>query len=251
MKTLDGTIWGTFLQRMLTDCHEKASEPFPLVDMGWENNVGAFLDSGANVNERIYHRPDYYGYRYDGTPLVRSTPVNLIGYRINFQFSALSVLQRCLASGPKFSAIEDACIASGASLYSECTEIILKVHKEEHHHKQEVDVKLSKQQSSQFLDGLAQPPNEVVTGWMKDPQIYNYQVVEFFHELDVEQLLEQARREEALQGNIIQEQESSEDDSSNGIKSISYGSSIDPPDSRLLEIEGSSHSAQTPLIEDW
>lgn len=228
MKKFEVTIWNSFLQRLVCAYYGKNPGNF---HKEWENTVEVFLESGASVNEEFY--PEF---------VLSPRPLNLKDFRLICHFSLLSILQLCLTSGSNFSKIEEACVASGAFLYSECTMVFFRLFRPpEFEDCSWHELYPSKQQLSQFLKALNKGSLNKGSSEL---------IMEVLQELGIEQLLEQAQREEALQGNVIQEQKSSEDDSSNGIKSISDGSSIGPPDSHLLEMEGSCHSAQTPQIED-
>ena len=138
------TVWDCFLQRMHRWCSGDEAYDWDhshLSEM-WLGTVRQFLESGADVNERIYSVLN--NSMLESVPhLVSSTPLTLKRYLVKQHSSPLSVLQQCFASSPEFSAVEDACNASGASLYFECTSISFIVLEGEDY--RWVDSKLSKQ----------------------------------------------------------------------------------------------------------
>ena len=236
------TVWGCFLQKLHNACYGRSLEQDPSIDTGWRKTVRAFLDSGANVKESICYNLGQDIFE-DVNHSASSTPLKLTRYLIKLDLSALSIIQQCFGNDPKLSEFEDACITSGAILHSECTEMLFEV-RDEGGQRRWLDSKLSKQQLSQFINMWEKHLKALTGNRMKQRQILKNQAVGVFQELDIEQLLEQARREEELQDNQIQEEESQEHRSGND-KSISHQPSIDAPDSNTLEVKGPPHSARS------
>ena len=112
----EGTIWGFFLQKLHKACYTS----YEMEILAATDAIQAFVGSGANVNERICFTLDDSGQitSYDGVRRsVSSTPLRLTAYSIRLHLSALSALKQCFAESPEISGIEEAFIASGASLY--------------------------------------------------------------------------------------------------------------------------------------
>lgn len=213
-KTRESTLWGSFLRTLY---HMRCARPWDpskilkLLDTGCEGTVTEFLRSGANVNERVCL---FFKYPLFESVInsVSSTVLRLMAYRINLHISALSILQQCFAKIPILSEIEGACIASGASVYYECSEIYIKVQKGDD--ERWVDSKLSRQQLKHFSQALDQRLRKLAGALWKKHHVFKRQVVELFRELDIPQLYEQACQEGELQGQFIQEQTPQENESS-------------------------------------
>ncbi|CAD6575193.1 MAG: hypothetical protein ASARMPRED_007126 [Alectoria sarmentosa] len=244
-EALERTVWGSFLQKLHNACYGRSLEQDPSIDTGWRKTVRAFLDSGANVNERICYNLGQDIFE-DVNHLASSTSLKLTRYLIRLDLSALSVLQQCFGDSPKISEIEDACISSGAALYSECTEMLFEI-RDEVGQRRWLDSKLTKQQLSQLISIWEERLKALTGDRKKQRQILKGQAVELFQELDIGQLLEQARREEELQEKQVREEESQENQSGNE-KSTSDRPSIDAPDSNTLEGKGPPHSARSSQI---
>ena len=131
--------------------------------------------------------------------------------------------------------------------YSECTKILFEV-EGKGGQRRWLDPKLPKQQLRTLLEILEERPEDF-SGVREKKRGLDRLAVEWFQELDLETLYEQACQEEAVQGAIIQEEESQAGESSQNSQSISNGPSTDAPDSHTLEGEAPAHSTQTPQIE--
>lgn len=254
METSEGTIWGSFLRTVCYVSYGNSmngNSIYPWVDIetGLLGAVPEFLGKRANVNGTFYLDLEY---RLDNFVVhsASSKHFRLIGYRISLHISALSVLQQCFTKNPKFSVIEEACIAFGAFPYFECTEVPLEVMVGDDI--RWLDSKLSKQQLIQFSQTLDQRLRASAGKFPEKRQVVKRQIRELFQELDVEHLYEQACREKKLHiqpWQEWQEEDSQEDKSNDDIKEISDESDISAPDSPALEVEGPSHSAPSSQLE--
>lgn len=168
-------------------------------------------------------------------------PLTWTQYSIRLRISALSVIQQYFTDSPECSEFEGAFVSAGASTYSECTELFLMVGQGKD--KRRVDPKLSKQQLSQFWEVLNQRLKASPGDILMRCEIIERQVMELVQKLDMEQLYQQAPRDEELEERSIPEEQSQEDESSEDIESISDRSSIDASDSDTFEAEGPSDSA--------
>lgn len=195
-ETPEGTVWGFFLQKMhnwfsLDKILGRLSrDDSVLDDTGWSNTARAFLENGANVNKRICYKlgpkPFYYVAHLDD-------PIALLAeYDIGLHLSATSVLQQCFANSPKLSGIEGPYIAAGSSLYFECTAVSFRVGE-----KGWIDSNLSKQHLKQLSHVSEQLLRASREDRMKRHQAFKRQIVDLFHDFDMQQLHEQRR----LQGN--------------------------------------------------
>lgn len=238
MRTSSRSVWGSFLLIMHRTWFLNNSS----VDAGWVKALRAFLGSGANVNERISSK-FIYGFGDREVSRSRSSsPFRMTEISMWLDLSASSVIQQYFATSSEFSEFEkDALIASGASWYSECTKVFLKVGQGED--RRRVDSTLSKQQLSQFWEVLNQRLKASPGDDSMRCGIIKRQVMELVQKLDMEQLYQQAPREEEFEEGSLSEEQSQEDESSEDIESISDGSSIDASDSDTFEAEGPSDSA--------
>ena len=251
-KTLESTVWGSFLRILYTICYGgpigiwQTSEISEVLDTGCLGTVREFLRSGADVNEKLCLDLDTYLYKRV-THSMSPTLLRLESYRTSLHISALSVLQHCFAGTPILSEIEGAFIASGALSYFECTEISFKVGMGEDF--RWVDSDLSKHQLKELSHALDQRLREFAGHAWKRYDVFERQIVELSQKLDINQLYEQAGQEDEPQDQSIQEEESQEDERSHETKHFLHESSTDALDSHALEVEGPSHSAPTPQVE--
>lgn len=238
MKIWNRTVWDYFLQRVHRWCFGYEPDywdPSHISEV-WLGTVRQFLESGADVNERIYSGFDKS--MLESVPhLVTSTPLTLERYVVRQHFSALSILQQCFASSPEFSAIEDACNAFGASLYCECTSISFAVSEGESY--RWVDSKLSKQQLTHFSHTLDQLLKLSARDYKKRRRTIERPIVELFHELDIERLFKQAGHED-----------NDDVDDGDDVESVSDESSTTSSMSTVPEAEGLSHSAHSSQVRD-
>ena len=228
------TVWGLFL-RML---HQSCFDQIELTKTYWSNTSKAFLESGANAHKKIYSLVYDYGNRV--TLLEMSPLIKLFGSMIELHLSARSVLQQCFAKDPKFLEVEDPLIASGATLYLKCSDIVLGVTNGEM--PKWIDPKPSKQQ-------LIQIANLSEQGFLHRGT-FDRQVLEIFEKADFEQLFEQAPTMDELR-ELFQEEVSDEERLSADTDRTTDSSSIDAPASSTDEAEGSFYSAHSsPQEED-
>ena len=239
---LEGTVWGVFLELLHTHCllnYEKKWQSSEL-RIYWSNTVKAFLESGANVHETIYN------YFYDFWSLKGVTHSEILplftwnAYGIELHLSTRSVLQWCFAKEPNFFEVEDPLIASGATLYFECTRLICEAFKGEV--MKWVDPEPSEQQLNQLTNICEQGPLQ--------HKMLERLIIEMCQNADFEQLFEQARTYQELQYKFCQEGRLEEDQGGTKTDSNNESSSIDAPASPTDEAEGSFHSAYSSQPEE-
>ena len=243
MEIVGGSMWGSFLRKLYLVWyrHEfgwlwyEDGNILEVRDTWWLGIVQEFLRCGANVNEEVCLNMDNHLLEVVAHS-VSSIPLRLGGYQISLQISALSILQHRFANAPNFSEIEDACTASGALSYFECTNISFQVVKSWGDLRW-VDTKLSKQQVIRFSQALDEHLRACAGDPLKQHQIYKRLVVALFQELDMEQLYEQACREDDMDGDDGGDDESLQDEGS-----TTSAISTTPE-------EGHSHPAPTPQTE--
>ena len=238
MGILEGTVWGLFLQLMHLHClyvHDgRQSSTY------WSNTVKAFLESGANVHEETYTY--YYGNK-NLEDMTHSETRPLFwwdAFGIELHLSTRSVLQWCFAKEPNFFEVEDPLIASGATLYLECTHLICSAIKggEE----KWVDLEPSKQQLNQLTNICEQ-------GLLQRSTLDRL-VTEIFENADMEQLFEQTPTDEELKIELRKTARLQGDQSDIDTDSTAEPLSIDAPISPADEAEGSFYSAHSSLQED-
>ena len=249
MESFNGTAWVSFLQTLHKEwCWRTwAQDPYDSYEETWWGNaLQAFLESGSHVKERICGNV-VQNFLEDVTHPPSSTPLRLTRFVIKLRLSALSVIQESFAGSPKFPEIMHSCIASGASLYTECTGVFFVIG-DESDNSPYLDSKLSTQQLSQIADTWEDLIESHAIDPFKKRRMLNRQVVKLFQESDRESLYEQyeqARREKPFQGRVMEGEESHEGESANKIESTSDASSLSAQDSHTPEVEGPSPSAPT------
>lgn len=246
MEFSNGTAWVSFLQILHKECCWRTLAQHSYEETWWGNALQAFLESGSHVKVRIYGNVEQ-DFLEDVTHPASSTPLKLTRYVIKLRLSALSVIQESFAGSPKFPEIMHSCVASGASLYTECTGVFFVI-RDERDNSRYLDSKLSTQQLSQIADTWEDRIESHAMDPYETRRILDRQVVKLFQEIDVESLYEQyeqARCENPLQGRVVEGEESHEGESANEIESTSDASSISAQDSHTLEVEGPSPSAPT------
>ena len=227
MQLLESTVWGPFLRFLDQNLQFRRYRlSFPEESWrtnwrtNWRNTAKAFLESGANVHENICTLIERRGSLKD------VTSVELRGYVIELHRSPRSVLQQCFAEDPEYLEIEDALIASGATLYLKCTRLVVEAAKV--WVVKDVDLKPSEQQLNQLTNICEQDGLE--------SEKLDCQVIEIIGKRDFEQLFEQAPTGTEL---------GQEDQSDTHSDSTTEPSSTDAPASPTDEAEGSFHSAQS------
>ena len=246
MESLEGTVWGGFLERMYDACiHGR----HPELNQGLKTTAQDFLESGANVNEEVFH--DVYIYRSDeATNVASSTLLRLTQCVVRLRLSTLLILYRGLAKDPEFSKIEDICTSSGATLDSECTHMFLNV-KDEEGRERWLDSNLSEQQQSQLVDLDAwNEPSEIREAPSNSADIFGLrqcELQELFQELEMEKLYKEARMEEE---NRVNNDDGDDDDSENDWKTVPEEPSISLSKPSTPEAEGPSHSSQSSQFEN-
>lgn len=231
-KALEGTVWGSFLQRLYRMCFYTFANWLPseiseLLVTGCWGTVRKLVESGANLNEDvcfILSKGLPGSMTHSGT-----STLDLSSYRISLHLSASSVLQQCFANTPVLSEIENACIASGASLYFECTEILFAFWMG--CDRLWVDPRLSEQQLKQFSNALDRNLRASAGKAWERRSVFNHQIVELFQELDIDQLCEQTRRKD--------DEDEDEDEDSDEVSSDEW--STTSSGSTTPEVERSSH----------
>ena len=224
---IESTVWCLFLRLLHFHCLHFLEENWQSSKKYWSNSVKAFLESGANVHEKIYTKIFSTPYYSLGglESLKGSSLFQWYAFEIELHRSTRSILQFCFAKEPDFFEIENPLIASGATLYSKCTNFRLKVIKKRGLAKW-VDLKPSEQQSNQLAKIFEQA--------VQQHELAQSQVVEVFGDADIEELYDQAPT----------------DESDTDTDSIAESSSIDAPASPTDEAEGSFYSAHSSQQED-
>ena len=237
----ESTIWGSFLR--LLPYYFSNEERWYLSELEKtysSNTVKALLESGANVHEKIYtnvHSP----YKYQGvTQSKNSSPLGLFWYAIELHLSTRSVLQRCFAKEPNFFEVEDPLIASGATLYLECTHVYLRAFNGDLG--KWVDPKPSEQQLNQLTNLCEQAPPQ--------RKMLDRKVIEIFENADLKQLFEQAPTDEERRSQSRREEEEQEEQHGTNTDATTEPSSVDAPASPTDEAEGSFHSAYSSQPEE-
>ena len=242
-QVLEGTVWGLFLVLLHSHClfiHEDKWQSSEL-RIYWSNTVKAFLESGANVHETIYN----YFYNPWSLEDVTHSEISPLfawnAYGIELHLSTRSVLQWCFAKEPNFFEVEDPLIASGATLYLECTRLVCKAFKGG------VEKWVILEPSEQQLNQLT---NICEQGLLQSSTLERL-VIETIQNADFEQLYEQAPTNEGLRSEICQIIEDlRKDQSGTKTDSTTESSSIDAPASPTDEAEGSFHSAYSSQPEE-
>ena len=216
-------------------------------DKVWTDTVKAFLESGANVNEKICLVRGFPARKR--TDSVNSPPIALTSYDIKLHLSARSVLQQVFFKSPNFYEIQDRLITSGASFYVECTHLLFGVSKGESFVTHYVNSKLSKQKLKPLTDICEEHFHANKEPWVQIFEMLDRKVVELFQELDIKQLYEQALQDEELGSGASQEEDPHEDQISTDTDRISDEPDIDAADSPTCEAEGPTHSLH-PLQEE-
>lgn len=134
----------------------------------------------------------------------------MTSYKIRLRLSARSVLQQLLAKSPNFFEIEDILIASGASLYLECTALFFALEVDSFPIV-DVDSKLSMQQLKLLTDTCEKYLHATQEPWAQRLEMLDPHVRQLFEKLDIEQLCEQ---DEELESSLLQEEHSQEDKNS-------------------------------------
>ena len=258
MESLNGTAWVSFLQILHKEFCWRTLAQHSYEETWWGNALQAFLESGSHVKERICVNVGSHvkericvnvvqSLLEDVTHPASSNPFKLTEHVIKQRLSALSILQESFANSPRFPEIMHSCVASGASLYTECTGLFFVIG-DERDNSRYLDSKLSTQQLSQIADIWEEIIKSHAIDPIKKRRMLDRQVTKFFQEIDFENLYEQheqARCEKPLQGRVMEGEESHEGESANEIESTSDASSISAQDFHNLEVEGPSPSAPT------
>ena len=224
-RPLGKTQWGLFLPALHSArlCHD--AETWELRRTDWSNTVKAFLESGANVHEKIYTNvsSSYNSTRDLGYPN-GSSLCQWHQFMIELHLSTRYVLQWCFAKEPNFFEVEEPLVASGATLYSKCTRFHLNASKEGDVEKW-IDLKPSEQQSNQLIKICEQ----ALQGEMQRSQVY-----EIFRNADIQELYDQAPTDQI------------DTDTDWSIESSSIDNQASPTD----EAEGSFYSAHSSQQEE-
>ena len=228
VETLNGTVWGLFLLVLYEGCSEEAWDSEDLLCVWARPSVKAFLGNGANFNEEIHCHLKRSLASQNVTHSVNSSSIAMTSYTIRLRLSARSVLQQLYDRSPSFFEIEDTLIASGASLYLECTGLFVRVSEPQ---LRLVNPKLSKQQLKLLTDTCEKYLHATKEPWAQRLEMLDPHVRELFQELDIEQLCEQ---DEELRSSPSQEEDSQEAKSSTKTDRISDEPSIDAADSAPL-----------------
>ena len=233
MKTPKDTVWILFLEKLWEDLNDQAA--FSTGGQAdWGTTVQAFLARGANCNETRNYAMNV---RDDLNPaFVKGLQVPTIWLHL----SPLTVLRLSFDNGPLLSQLEDAFIASGASVCSESRRITVRTRDNDYQQRPNIDFKLSQKQWDDFTDALKRRPKGEDRSELRE---YNTKVI---REMDLQQLYDQARREEALEEQTIQEKESGEDEVNTDDEDTSDEWSTESSDSSDVEIEESTRSSQSP-----
>ena len=242
MKLLEASVWGLFLGLLHSHClfiYEEGWQPSGLRTY-WSNTVKAFLENGANVLEKIYTKFfNQWSLKFvthsEDQPLFR-----LDGYGIELHLSTRSVLQWCFAKEPNFFEVEDPLIASGATLYLECTHLICRATKGQV--TKWIDLEPSEQQLNQLTNTCEQ-------GLLQESTLKRL-VTEIFENADMEQLFEHAPTDEEMESEILHEGDSQQKQSGTNTDSTTESSSINAPASPTDEAEGSFYSAHSSQQEE-
>ena len=240
-RILDGTVWALFLDLLHYHCLFIYEDRWQSSELRtyWSNTVKAFLENGANVHEKIY--TDFYSHgSLEGTMYSLIQPLFWWdGYGIERHLSTRSILQWCFAKEPNFFEVEDPLIASGATLYLECTHLICRATKGQV--TKWVDLEPSEQQLNQLTNTCEQ-------GLLQESTLERL-LTEIFENADMERLFEQAPTDHELE-NRYEEARSQEDQSDTDIDPPTDSSSIDAPASPTDEAEGSFYSARSSQQEE-
>ena len=238
MENLDRTPWGVFLQELYEQYFGWHWDLRNCLADSWWHSVKAFLGSGANVNEKTHCRLDRNFAAPNVTHSVNSSSRVMTSYTIRLRLSARSVLQQLLAKSPNFFETEDILIASGASLYLECTDLFFA---------HDVDSKLSMQQLKLLTDTCEKYLHATKEPWAQRLEMLDSHVRQLFEELDIEQLCEQ---DEELESSPAQEEHSQEDKNTTNTDRSCDEPNIDAPESPTCEAEGPTRSSYSSQEED-
>ena len=231
------TAWSLILDKLWKGCHHRTTLSIGQ-QADWGIIVQAFLAGGANCNEMR----NYVVRARDDLTLVFVGGLQVLVHAIWLHLSPLTVLRLSFDKGPLLSQLEDAFIASGASVCSESKRISLStIDKDWQGH--DIDLKLSQKRWDDFIDALKRRPE--VRQW-SDRLEY---ITKVFREMDLQQLYDQAHQEDALQENFVQEKTSryeevnTDDEDTSDEWSTESSDSVDAPDA---EIDESPQSSQSP-----
>lgn len=236
MRYPEGTPWGFFLHKLYAYCFHRA-KLLTGQQTEWDSTLRAFLANGANPNEKVYCRNQ--GERLFEDPADAAiTDLRVGGYEFRLHLSLLVLLRLCFERGPSLIDLEESLTASAASLCLEYTGVAVQII-DKTKWPCWLDLKLSKKQADGIIEVLERSLEE--ERWQR-AQDY---MKGMFQEMDLQQLYDQARQEDALQKNTIQEEESEADIVNTDIESISDGWSIVASDSLDAEIEERPQSSQS------
>ena len=241
------TIWRSFLGRLhdwfygANGCERYRCDQ-QLWDIGWMNSVQAFIERGANTNEETCFNVLQRLNPVEVAHPLSSTRLKLAAYSIKINFSAVSVLEQCFANSSGFAQIEEACIASGASMHSECAGISFQI-QDGRGECFWLDSKLPKQHLSQFLDLWGERVEAGRRGILEEGYTtFDCEALKLFQELDMEKLYK-----EALQDELNSQERSEKAQSGTDVDSTSIKASFDNLNTKLLEqqtLPDSAHSSQ-------
>lgn len=234
LKTPEGTVWGSFLRQLCHGLYENkfngAFEAADILDVLELGTIQNFLENGANVNEKVWLTT--YTYTKDVvTHAGRARQMSY--YTIDLEISALSFLHHFSARAPNLAKIEEAFVAPDALEYFECTNIYFEIGTKR------VKSQHSKQQLRQVSHALDQHLKTFAGDPSKQRQVLHRQVVESFQEVNIEQLYEEACREDDREND-------KEDD---GEEFFPDERSTTSSDLQTPQIEGGLPSAPTSQLE--
>ena len=226
------TAWGLFLHRLWLHCCHRFMRLIER-DADWDSTTRAFIASGADCNEM----GEYLAVRHNHVIEASLGDLQVRVDRLWLYLSPLMVLRLCFDREPPLSQLEDAFIASGASVCSERTRISVMT-RYKGGRARKLDLRLSQRQWDDYIETSERRPN----GEFR-PRAGRFVAI-LFQEMDLQQLYDQARQEDSLQKNITQEEASGADIVNTDIESISDGWSIVASDSLDAEIEERPQSSQ-------
>ena len=238
----EGTAWGFFLLKIYGQCcYRDIRTIAPQTD--WDSTFRAFLASGANPNEMIRIRIGGGLFLYPADAAILEG-FEVVGYEFWLDVSPLTVLRLCFDKYPRISQVEDSFIAIDASVCSECKWISVTT-RDKGGQDRRLDLKLSQQQGDDCMEALKRRPND--ENWTRILRHFGKLV----QELDLQQLYDQVRQKEALQENIIQEEELGENGVNTDIGNISDRWTIVIPDSSDSGTEETSQSPESSQTLVW
>ena len=237
MKCPESTPWGFFLHKMYL-CYFRRPYDLREQQTEWISTLQAFLGRGVNPNHRVYcRRQGDWLHEDPADAAVRFLRVGR--YEFQLQIPLLNVLRLCFERGPNLIELEESLTASGASLCLDYMTVAVKI-TDKTEWPYWVDLKLSKEQADGIIEVLERYSEE--ERW---PRARDH-MMEMFQEMDLQQVYDQARREYELQKNIIQEDESGEDELNMDIGNISDGWSIVASDSSEAGIDEPPQPSESP-----